>query len=89
MFRITFHHINRIKTCGGELDIWEYCIFGDGVVGNYSMTVFLGNLNFNQRISAGYELEKYDREASSEDVVVTCEVVFLTNYKHYRICNDF
>ena len=76
MFRITFHHINRIKTCGGELDIWEYCIFGDGVVGIYSMTVFLGNLNFNQRISAGYELEKYDREPSSKRIICVLPVVF-------------
>ena len=62
--------------CGWQLDVSQYflCL----VAVQVSLRVFLVDVHNNFRICAR-ELEKYDGEAGSEDVVVTCKVVLLTN----------
>ena len=44
------------------------------------LRVFLDDVDYNSRRGPS-KLEKYDGEAGSEDVVVTCKVVLLTNIK--------
>ena len=79
LLRITSHQTGGSIVCGWQLDVSQYflCL----VAVQVSLRVFLVDVHNNFRICAR-ELEKYDGEAGSEDVVVTCKVVLLTNIKN-------